>query len=107
MSFDSGLLGSQIAAFCSGVNDNEDNEDVVFDWPWAISGVSNSVNVNAVLAARMTIVAMRPRDAYFFDISYWREKWRYIKALIRRLPVSILLNSNYKEWSLRYLNDSD
>jgi len=31
LSFDSGLLGSQIAAFCSGVNDNEDDEDVVFD----------------------------------------------------------------------------
>ena len=24
-----GLLGSHIAAFCSGVNDNEDDEDVV------------------------------------------------------------------------------
>jgi hypothetical protein len=30
LSLDDGLLGSHIAAFCSGVNDNDD-DDVVFD----------------------------------------------------------------------------
>ena len=48
MSFDNGLLGSQIAAFCSGVNDNEDDEDIVFDWPWAIPGFPKSVNINTL-----------------------------------------------------------
>jgi hypothetical protein len=29
LSFDSGLLGSQIAAFCSGVNDDDEDDDGV------------------------------------------------------------------------------
>ena len=45
--FDSGLLRSHIAAFCSGVDD--DCVDVVLSsWPWAATKCVNPINVTAI-----------------------------------------------------------
>lgn len=60
--------GSHIAAFCSGVND--DNDDVVFAWPWAVLKILNCPNVTtARLAAMMPIIDTTPKDVSLFDIS--------------------------------------
>jgi hypothetical protein len=59
-----GLLGSHIAAFCCGVND-----DVIFDWPWATLNFPNSVNIT-IAAAMMITIARTLRNASFLDMLY-------------------------------------
>ena len=48
-----GLLGSHIAAFCCGVNDDV----ILFPWPWAIRKFPNSVSAtDNILAARIIVI---------------------------------------------------
>ena len=83
LSFDNGLLGSHIADFCSGVNVRfpsiDDDDDVIlFPWPWAIPKFPDSDNVDAIttiLTAKIIIIitGIIFRDASsFLCINHWK-----------------------------------
>ena len=83
LSFDNGLLGSHIADFCSGVNVRfssiDDDDDVIlFPWPWAIPKFPDSDNVDAIttiLTAKIIIIIIGIifRDASsFLCINHWK-----------------------------------
>ena len=66
--FDSGLLGSQIAAFCSGVNDNdEDDDDVLLAWHCGILTFPVSVNAfsKTMVATRIKLIDITFNDIFF------------------------------------------
>jgi hypothetical protein len=67
-SFDDGLLGSHIAAFCSGVNDDV----VLFTCPWAIPKFANPVNVTMIAVTTVNIIIILRHTFSFLGLSYWR-----------------------------------
>jgi hypothetical protein len=61
-----GLLGLHIAAFCCGVNDNDDDDVLLLNWPWATPKFPNSVIdiTNTILAAMIVVIDIIPRDIF-------------------------------------------
>jgi len=68
-----GLLGSHIAALCSGVND--DAVVVVFDWAWAPPKTPNPLKVTVVEASTIDINT-RLKDTFAIFLN---RKWTDIK----------------------------
>src|SRR5919197_5490953 len=61
-----GLLGLHIAAFCCDVNDDNDDDVLLLNWPWATSKFPNSVIdiTNTILAAMIVVIDIIPRDIF-------------------------------------------
>ena len=84
-----GLLGSHIAAFCCGVNDDD---VLVFAWPWATPEIPNPVNV-IIVATRTMDKDTLLKDAFTLLMIKWiKIAWyksnslselnRYVKFII-------------------------